>query len=296
MRDIEFHTGTHYLTAVFSDGNEPPEASVHSPSASSSISSDAVNLHERLTRPRRGPLPLPSPRIVFEAPPFMISVLGMPVVHPTASLVVQRSSLPRWSWSHRGHTIVRPRPNVEAAFPPFDWSAGKRPTTNVDGTPLTDLRRLPNLMSRPRRPACGGAVGCSKVIFTPCLRPSRVHSASRPGGAPLVWGDVRVGSPASVDHGGAESDCSPRVIGATRAGWSRATPENRVDFRCDRTSGTSLDIDSFTRADTAPLTLSGTGRRLQHRFTIVSGPRPMPSLPGANEGCGPRCVFFSPTI
>jgi len=176
-------------------------------------------------------------------------------------------------------TIVRPL-HMEAASLTVSWQA---PTTNVDGTPLTDLAGYRIYVST-STPACGGPSVVE--VISPLPAPSEGQRLTYQVSG-LALGTTYAVAVSAVDHAELESDCSPEVIGATRAVVA-ATP-SRVDFGATDV-GTSLDR-SFTVQNTGSANLSGTAV-VAAPFTIVSGAS-YAIAPGATQDV---VVRFSPTI
>ncbi len=176
-------------------------------------------------------------------------------------------------------TIERPLYS-EAASLNVSWQA---PTTNVDGTPLTDLAGYRIYVST-STPACGGP-SVVKVI-SPLLVPSEGQRLTYQVSG-LALGTTYAVAVSAVDLAELESDCSPEVIGAAQAGFA-ATP-SRVDFGATDV-GTSLDR-SFAVQNMGSANVSGTAV-VAAPFTIVTGAS-YTIAPGATQDV---VVRFSPSV
>ena len=156
--------------------------------------------------------------------------------------------------------VVSGATRVEAASLNLSWNA---PTTNADGTPLTDLAGY-HVYLGTSPPPCPSASFFS--VGSPTAAPSSGDVlASRV--ASLVAGATYFVAVTAVDLGGLESQCTQTVSGLAQADIT-ASPSTAIDFGAVP-AGTAVDR-SFTVQNTTTASLTGSAS-VGAPFSIVSG-------------------------
>jgi Divergent InlB B-repeat domain len=150
--------------------------------------------------------------------------------------------------------------SVNAASVSLTWTA---PTTNANGTPLTDLANY-HVYLGTAAPSCPGAsfLTVSSPTSTP---PSGQTVGSRVTG--LTAGATYFARITAVDSTGNESVCSPTASGVAQADFS-VTPTTTTDFG-SVTTGAIVDRN-FTVQNTSTVSISGTAS-VGSPYSIVGG-------------------------
>jgi hypothetical protein len=151
--------------------------------------------------------------------------------------------------------------NAEAASLTLSWAA---PTTNVDGTPLTDLTGYRVYLGAGMPPPCPdasfGAVASSTTA--PTTGDTVAYQVSRLGA-----GVTYVALISAVDFSGNESGCAGPVSGVARADLG-VSPAGTVNLG-STTVGTAVDA-TFTVQNATASSLTGT-TSVGAPFSVVSG-------------------------
>jgi hypothetical protein len=151
--------------------------------------------------------------------------------------------------------------DAEAASLTLDWTG---PTTNADGTPLTDLAGYRVYLGTAVPPPCPDASfdAVAASNSTPTIGESVAYQV--PG---LTAGVTYFAVVTAVDLSGNESSCSGAASGAARADLS-VSPAGAVNLG-STTVGTAVDT-TFTVQNTTGASLTGTAS-VGAPFSVVSG-------------------------
>jgi len=156
--------------------------------------------------------------------------------------------------------VVAGRASVEAASLSVTWTA---PTTNANGTPLTDLSGY-RIYLGTSAPSCPGA--SFHTVSSPTAAPSAGQTvATRITG--LGAGTTYVARITAVDTAGNESACSTSASGVAQPDFS-VTPSTATSFGSVAVNGT---VDrTFTIQNTSTANITGS-TSVGAPFSIVSG-------------------------
>ena len=171
-------------------------------------------------------------------------------------------------------------PGVEAASVSLTWNA---PTTNADGTPLTDLAGY-RIYLGTASPTCPG--GSFHTVASPTTRPASGQTVSASVAA-LGVGTTYLVRVTAVDINGNESACSGSASGVARPDFS-VTPSATTSFG-GITAGSAVDR-AFTVENTSSVSIS-VAASIGAPFSIVSG-NSFSLAPGASQTV---TVRFRPT-
>jgi Divergent InlB B-repeat domain/Cep192 domain 4 len=149
---------------------------------------------------------------------------------------------------------------VDAASVTLEWEA---PTTNADGTRLTDLGSY-RIYLGTSSPACPSA--SFFTVASPTSSPTSGQTLSRVV-ASLSAGTTYFARVTAVDGSGNESACSASASGVAKAAFS-VTPSTTTSFG-SVTVGSTADR-TFTMQNTSTASLSGTAT-VSAPYSIVSG-------------------------
>src|SRR6267142_1466444 len=140
------------------------------------------------------------------------------------------------------------------------WTA---PTTNTDGSALTDLAAYLVYYGTSASPCPGGAfVQVASTVSSP--PPNQIESLRL---ANLTTGTLYTVSVAAVDTGGNQSACSPTASATAQIDFA-ATPTTTVNFGSVNVGGSVTQV--FTVQSTRSGTVTGTAS-VPAPFSIVSG-------------------------
>jgi hypothetical protein len=157
-------------------------------------------------------------------------------------------------------SVVLGATGVDAASLLASWNA---PTTNVDGTPLTDLGSY-RLYLGTTSPACPSP--SFQTVASPTAAPTAGDTVStRLTG--LTVGATYFVRITAVDTAGLESACTSIASGVAQAGFTVA-PTGTTSFG-SITTGSTVD-KTFTAQNTSSVSISG-GATVAAPFTIMSG-------------------------
>jgi hypothetical protein len=170
--------------------------------------------------------------------------------------------------------------DTEAAAVSLTWTA---PTTNANGTPLTDLGGY-RVYIDTAAPPCPGGSYHTVPSTTPAPTPASTVDSRIAGLAAGATYFVRV---TAVDDSGNESACSPAASGTARSDVT-VTPTTTVSFGT-LAAGTTADR-TLTVQNTSTVAVSGTAS-VAAPFSIVSGAS-YSLAPGASQAV---VVQFRPT-
>jgi hypothetical protein len=158
-------------------------------------------------------------------------------------------------------SIVVGAVNGEAASLNLSWTG---PTTNADGTPLSDLAGYRIYLGTTAPPPCPGASFAAVTASTPAPSTGETVAYQFPG---LTAGVTYVARITAVDFSGNESGCGGPASGAARPDVN-VSPTGGVNFG-STTVGTAVD-STFTVQNATGSSLTGTAS-VGSPFSIVSG-------------------------
>jgi hypothetical protein len=205
---------------------------------------------------------------------------------PTGSAGIRSSRRTRHSRARRAIALglgllVAMLPGVShAGFLNLEWN---EPTTNADGSPLTDLAGY-RVYSGTSTLTCPGPGFVSISAPVPDPTPGQTFAASLTSLTPGTTYFIRV---SAVDSSGNESPCTPAVSGQARADIA-ATPASLAFGDVNVGSSATLDL---TVQNLGPATMTGTASA-SAPFSVVSGG----SLNIAPGGSQVVRVRFAPTV
>jgi len=157
-------------------------------------------------------------------------------------------------------SVVAGAAHSDAASVSISWNA---PTTNADGTPLTDLGDYRIYMGT-ATPSCPGTSFHTVSSPTPTPPAAQTVSSVVTG---LSAGTTYVVKITAVDTTGNESTCSPSASGVAQADFS-VTPTTTTSFG-SITTGTTVDR-TFTVQNTSTTSITG-GVSVGAPYSVVSG-------------------------
>jgi hypothetical protein len=177
--------------------------------------------------------------------------------------------------------VIGSMSQTEAGSLTVSWTA---PTTNADGTPLTDLAGY-RVYADTVVPVCPGGPSAEVVSPTSAPGPGQTVSTGISGvtGATTYFARVT-----AVDRSGNESACSPTASGVAHADIA-VSPASSVSFGTIAT-GTTVDR-TFTVQNSSPSGLWGAAS-VGAPYTIASGGT-FSLAPGASQAV---VVRFQPTV
>ena len=156
--------------------------------------------------------------------------------------------------------LVAAAPMVEAGSINLSWNA---PTTNADGTPLTDLANY-RVYLNTATPACPSSSFLTVSSSTSTPNPGQTVNSRVTA---LTAGTTYFARITAVDSAGNESGCSPSASGVALTDFN-VTPTATTDFGSVTTGGT---VDrSFSVLNTSTTSISGTAS-VGSPYSIVTG-------------------------
>ena len=152
-------------------------------------------------------------------------------------------------------------PPVSGGVVHGSWTA---PTTNADGSPLTDLASY-NVYYGTTDPPCPGATSVSVASPTAAPEPNQTVSATLTG---LTTGTVYFVTVTAVSTAGSESACPAAAASAAARSEFSVSPTGTVDFGTVNIG--SVADQTFTVQNTGGGTVSGMAT-VAAPFSVVSG-------------------------